>query len=470
MRLADVTFCVLDLETTGCDAGVDAITEIGAVKVRGGECLGTFHTLVNARQAVPTVIAMLTGISDAMLADAPVIDQVLPSFLEFARGTVIVGHNVRFDLRFLDAALAGAGYPTLAEGAVVDTLPLARRLVRDEVPNCSLSMLATVLGLGHLPTHRALDDARATVELLHVLIERATGYGVMALDDLFEVPRLAAHPQFGAKLPLTNGLPREPGVYLVHGARDEVLHVGTATDVRRHVRRYFASTDRRRIGPMLREARRVSAVPLDDPVAAEVSALRLLQRHRPRYDRAAVRAATAACYIHLDARGRRGPAIVREPRRTGPHLGPLPTMRMAQLAVDALGALEPAAASAVVVDGSAAGFDRLSELASARVLAGDSTGAARLRSAAQALAGAVSRQRLMDRTRARGTAVVRTPSRSVALDHGLLTGVGLGGGEPDALAVPPAGDADWAGSDRPLPRWAAAEVLCVGRRLALSET
>jgi hypothetical protein len=144
-------------------------------------------------------------------------------------------------------------------------------------------------------------------------------------------------------------------------------------------------------------------------------------------------------------------------------------MRMAQLAVDALGALEPAAAIAVV-DGPGAGLDRLSELASARGLAGDANGAAHLRAARQALAGAMSRQRMMDRTRAHGTTVLGTPARSVALDHGLVTGVGRGGRDPVALAIPPPGDADWAGSDRPLPRWAAAEVLCIGRRLALAET
>ena len=103
--LSQVTFCVLDLETTGCDASSDRITEVGAVTVRGGEHLGTFHTLVNARQSIPTQVALLTGISDSMLASAPPVEQVLPSLLEFIRGTIVVGHNVRFDLRFLNSAL-----------------------------------------------------------------------------------------------------------------------------------------------------------------------------------------------------------------------------------------------------------------------------------------------------------------------------------------------------------------------------
>src|SRR3954453_22996129 len=102
--LRDVTFCVLDLETTGGSPSDDSITEIGAIKVRGGECLGTFQTLVNPGRAIPPSITILTGISDAMVVPAPRIEHVLPSLLEFCRDSVIVGHNVRFDVGFLNAA------------------------------------------------------------------------------------------------------------------------------------------------------------------------------------------------------------------------------------------------------------------------------------------------------------------------------------------------------------------------------
>jgi DNA polymerase-3 subunit epsilon len=422
VRLADVTFCVLDLETTGCDAGVDGITEIGAVKVRGGERVGEFHTLVNARQSIPTFIAMLTGISDAMLADAPPIGQVLPSLIEFLRGSVVVGHNIRFDLRFLNAALDGAGYDRLTDAAV-DTVPLARRLVRDDVPDCRLATLATALRIEHLPTHRALDDALATTELLHLLIERATGFGVLALDDLFELPRVAGH-RYSAKLPMTNHLPRQPGVYLFHGGRDDVIHVGRADDIRRSVRRYFASRDRRRIAPMLREVRRISAIPIEDPVAAEVTELRLVQRHRPRYDKAALGACSATCYVHIDERGRRPPTLVRQPRTSGTHLGPLPTTQMGRMVVHALTADDAPA------------------------------------TAHRALAGALARQDLMDAGRRCGRTSVVRPSGTLELDHGMLSG----------LMVQPSGAVDWTDSDRPLPRWAGAEVLRVARRLRLAET
>src|SRR4051794_20711401 len=105
--LIDVTFVVVDLETTGMSPAGDAITEIGAVKLRAGECLGRFQTIVNPRLPIPPEIIYPTGIPERMVAPAPPVEAVLPSFLEFVgTNAVLVGHNVRFDLSFLGAALA----------------------------------------------------------------------------------------------------------------------------------------------------------------------------------------------------------------------------------------------------------------------------------------------------------------------------------------------------------------------------
>ena len=175
--LSDVTFCVIDLETTGGSAATCGITEIGAVKLRGGECLGTFQTLVNPGCAIPPQITVLTGITQSMVLPAPRIEAVLPSLLEFIGDAVIVGHNVRFDMSFVQAALERDERPRLRNQSL-DTVALARRLVRDEVPNCKLGTLAERLRLDHRPSHRALDDALTTGDLLHLLIERAGRLGV----------------------------------------------------------------------------------------------------------------------------------------------------------------------------------------------------------------------------------------------------------------------------------------------------
>jgi len=337
--LADVTFCVIDLETTGGDRNNDMITEIGAVKVRGGECLGTFQTLVNPGRAIPARITVLTGLSDSLVATAPRIEAVLPALEDFigptgAGGTVIVGHNVSFDVGFLRAALDRAERPPL-DATVVDTVSLARRLVRDEVPDCKLGTLASRLRLDHRPSHRALDDALATTDLLHVLLERAAGLGVLGLDDLVVLSRLAGHPQ-AAKLKLTADLPRTPGVYMFRGDGDRVLYVGKATNLRQRVRSYFGSDDRRKVGPMLRETQSVSHLDLPDVLTAEVVESRLIARLLPRYNRAGTRV-DRYCYVRLDADA---PwprlSVVKNPSPAGVHLGPLPSRTTANLIVDAL--------------------------------------------------------------------------------------------------------------------------------------
>jgi DNA polymerase III subunit epsilon len=338
--LSDVTFCVIDIETTGGSAADGGITEIGAVKVRAGECLGTFQTLVNPGLAIPPVITMLTGITEAMVLPAPRIETVLPALAEFTAGTVIVGHNVRYDTGFLNAAFERAGWPRFAN-QVIDTCALARRLVRDEVPNCKLGTLAERFRLDHRPSHRALDDALATADLLHLLLERAARFGVLGLDDLIELPRLGGHPNV-SKLKLTNHLPRTPGVYLFRGPRGEVLYVGKATNLRTRVRSYFSGDDRRKIGALLREVHTIDHVECASTLDASVREVRLIHQHQPRYNKAAkwfdgyayVRFDVASAFPRL--------TVVRKPTdTTSLYLGPLPSSGAARATIEAIHSVVP---------------------------------------------------------------------------------------------------------------------------------
>ena len=333
--LADVTFCVIDLETTGGSPTECSITEIGAVKLRGGECLGTFQTLVNPGCAIPPEITVLTGITHAMVLPAPRIEQVLPALLEFVGEAVIVGHNVRFDVGFLQGALERDDRPRL-RNRTVDTVALARRLVRDEVPNCKLGTLARHLRLDHTPSHRALDDALATGDLLHVLLERAGGLGVTGLDDLLALPTMAGHAQ-AAKLRLTDGLPRSPGVYVFRGSQGEVLYVGKATNLRSRVRSYFSGDERRKIGALLRETQRIDHVVHPHPLSAAVHEVRLIHRFTPRYNR---QSKDWSKYVYvkltLDEAFPRL-SVVKTTRDDGAlYLGPLSSQRVAQRVIEAI--------------------------------------------------------------------------------------------------------------------------------------
>ncbi|MGY6500253.1 MAG: DEDD exonuclease domain-containing protein [Acidimicrobiales bacterium] len=337
--LHDVTFCVIDLETTGGSAQECGITEIGAVKLRGGECLGTFQTLVNPGAAIPPQITVLTGITQAMVLPAPRIESVLPSLLEFLGDAVVVGHNVRFDVSFLDAALRRDGRPGLTNRRV-DTVALARRLVGDEVPNCRLGTLADRLRLPHRPSHRALDDALATGDLLHLLLERAGSLGVTGLDDLIALPALANHPQ-AAKLRLTDGLPRSPGVYLFRDRAGRVLYVGKATNLRSRVRSYFSGDQRRKVSQLLRETTKVDHIVCSGTLEAEVTEVRLIHRYQPRFNNQIKR---WSAYTYLKVTNERFPrlSITKTARADGAtYLGPLASARVARSVAEAIESAVP---------------------------------------------------------------------------------------------------------------------------------
>lgn len=333
--LHEVTFCVLDLETTGGSANLNAITEIGAVKMRGGRCLGTFETLVNPGVPIPPLITVLTGITEAMVFPAPTIGEILPSFREFLGDAVIVGHNVRFDIAFLDAALIGHGHESLSNHQRTDTLALARRLVRDETPNLKLSTLARHFRVATTPNHRAMADAQATAEVFHALLERATAFGVLGLDDLLAVPAMHTHPS-AHKLGLTTDLPRSPGVYIFRDRNRQPLYVGKATNLRSRVRSYFSGDDRRKIPQLLRETVAIDHVVCSDPIEAAIREIRLIHAWQPRFNR---QGKNTGKYAYVKVTKERFPRVVVTRKLSAndlAYLGPLPSTAMAHLVCEAL--------------------------------------------------------------------------------------------------------------------------------------
>ena len=292
--LHQVRFCVVDLETTGTGPEA-AITEVGAVLTQGGVVLGEFQSLVNPGAHIPGMVTVLTGITDAMVRDSPGIGNVLPSFLEFARGAVLVAHNARFDIGFLQRAAAAQGveWPGFD---VVDTVALARQsLLRDEVRDFKLSTLSAYFRTSTQPDHRALSDARATVDVLHGLFERLGNLGVSTLDDLKDFTHRVS-PARRAKRIWAKELPGAPGVYWFYAngtqprmpdaAGREILYVGKSANLYRRVATYFtASETRPRMDEMVRVAAGVDFIVCATPLEAEVRELRLIAAHSPRYNR-----------------------------------------------------------------------------------------------------------------------------------------------------------------------------------------
>ncbi|EEH66863.1 GIY-YIG catalytic domain protein [Actinomyces urogenitalis DSM 15434] len=287
--LQETTFVVVDLETTGAGPGSHTITEIGAVRVRGGQVEDELSTLVNPGRAIPAQITVLTGITNAMVAGAPPVPEALERFLQWARlweeETVLVAHNARFDVGHLRGA-ARALELDWHEPRVLDTLALARRAwTRSEVPNHRLATLASFVGSPTRPTHRALDDARATVDVLHAALEVLGPLGVTHLEDL----ATATDPvpaRRRAKSRLAQDLPTSPGVYQFLSAAGQVLYVGSAVDLRRRVRSYFTAAEKRtRVTQMLDTTVQVRAIPTPTEVEARVRELRLIAELDPPVNR-----------------------------------------------------------------------------------------------------------------------------------------------------------------------------------------
>jgi DNA polymerase-3 subunit epsilon len=339
MPLVDVQFAVLDLETTGGSPAADRITEVGAVKVRGGEVTGTFHALVNPRMPIPPMITALTGISDAMVADCEPIEVVLPCLLEFLGDAVFVAHNASFDWRFLQANLERYDYPR-ATNPVVCTARLARVVLpRDEVPNVKLATLAGYLRAGTQPCHRAFTDATATVDVLHALLERAAGFGVLALSDLLTFPRIRTQQRHSyGKVHLADDLPRVPGVYLFRGRNDEVLYVGKAgRDLRGRVRSYFSGDGRAKVEELLDALVAIDHMVCANDLEASVREVRLIQRYRPHYNRRGRDPERHYCYVKLTRERWPRLSIVRRLLDDGAHyLGPFTSAAQAELVKDAI--------------------------------------------------------------------------------------------------------------------------------------
>ncbi len=329
-----VPFCILDLETTGATADDCEITEIGAVRYVGGELDGTFQTLVDPGVEIPPFITVLTGITQTMVLPAPSIEQALPAFLEFIGDAVIVGHNIRFDLSFLNASARRLGYEQLPNRSV-DTMGLARRLVRQEVRNLRLSSLAKHFASPTPPTHRALDDARATAHVFFALLERAGTLGVTHLDELLTLPtaRGAAHYD---KIELTGDLPRRPGVYSFVDRDGSIIYVGKAKNLRTRVKSYFYGDDRKSVAQMLRDLDHIDHKVCATELEAEVKELRLIGEHRPRYNRRS-RPARSPHWVKLTIERFPRLSMVRNLRDDGAtYLGPFRSRRTAEVVVHGL--------------------------------------------------------------------------------------------------------------------------------------
>lgn len=311
--LEEAVFCVFDLETTGLATATARICEIGAVRIHRLEIVATFETLVKPGVPLPRPIGALTGLAETELARAPSVATALRRFTAFAGEAVLVAHNARFDTAFVNRELerlTGKRHT----GPVIDTVGLARNLLRGRAERTTLSALSHFFGTAARPCHRALPDAEATAEILLRLIGLAQERQALTVAQLEELAAPRARVAHG-KRRLIAGAPQRPGVYLFHDRFGQVLYVGKARDLRARLRSYFGSARQRpSVEAALGAAERIEWRVHGSELAAALEEVRLIRELRPP---ANARRPQPERYVYL---GRRGDDVVvtRKPTPYGP--------------------------------------------------------------------------------------------------------------------------------------------------------
>ncbi|MEK6709169.1 MAG: exonuclease domain-containing protein [Nitrospinota bacterium] len=283
--LPQTTFAVVDIETTGGRPPQHRITELAAVRVKGGKITGDSTALVNPGREIPWSVVRLTGITDALVADCPDLMAVMPGFLDAIEGSVFVAHCANFDLQFI-RYFAGEFLGREFNPPVLCTFKLAQQLL-PQAGRYNLGELAAYLGLpdGGEERHRALGDARVTAEILLRLLRMLQLLGVETLDEVLarqegpqkEAPPLAEGASIGPEE--LGGLPAERGVFRLIDDRGRTVYAGRAADIQRAVRDLFYPRNRAaaRFAQRLRHVRKVEAQTLESELGMSLRAARLIR-------------------------------------------------------------------------------------------------------------------------------------------------------------------------------------------------
>ncbi|MEO8513866.1 MAG: exonuclease domain-containing protein [Ignavibacteria bacterium] len=298
ISIHDTVFTVFDVETTGLSAQNNRLTEIGIVKLRGGEIIDEYETLINPGEFVPPYITQLTGITNEMVHKKPLFDDLAQTILSFMQGDdtgniILGGHNVRFDYSFLNASLLRAGYNKLDHPALC-TARLARRLNRS-LPSKSLDSLKRHFGIHTHRKHRAIDDARATAQILAHFVEQLVNeFEFETVDEIigfqyrkiFEESKLT--PRF-KKLKLNlKEVPQKPGVYFMLNKNDEIIYIGKAKNLKDRLGSYFYHnvSHSTKVKKLVRYVHRVDWETTGSELSALLTESRMIKSHKPRFNSA----------------------------------------------------------------------------------------------------------------------------------------------------------------------------------------
>lgn len=287
-------FVALDVETTGLKPSRQRVIEVALVRFRNGQVERSYETLVNPGRSIPEFITRLTTIRNEDVADAPAFGDVADEMLEFLGDSLIVGHNVAFDIGFMNAELGRVDREELVNERL-DTMGMAVRFLRS-VRKPSLDRVADAVGLSPRKIHRAGGDARLTGEVAFRLVREAMRQGVTSLDQMkassqVRSPRVrddVGRTRSVWDRSLAHAMPKKTGVYLMKNALGEIVYVGKAKNLRDRVSSYYSQPIgyTRKMDGLIEAVKEIDHVVVGSELEALLLESQLIRRYQPRYNTA----------------------------------------------------------------------------------------------------------------------------------------------------------------------------------------
>lgn len=271
-------YAILDIETTGGKYNEEGITEIAIYRFDGHEVVDQFSSLINPERSIQPFVVNLTGINNQMLRNAPKFYEVAKRIIEITDDCILVAHNAKFDNRILTTEFDRLGYKY--EKNTLCTVELSKRLIPG-LPSYSLGKLVKSLGIPLTDRHRAQGDARATVSLFKMLLNKDTSKNIIQAA-VRKNPKRQLEPKL---LDLIAEAPSETGVYYMHREDGKIIYIGKSKNIKKRLVQHFTS-DNRKSKRMQVEVTNVSFEKTGSDLIAQLKESEEIKRNKPVYNRA----------------------------------------------------------------------------------------------------------------------------------------------------------------------------------------
>lgn len=286
--LTKASFTVVDVETTGLSASRERIIEIAIVKVKNLQIVEKFSTLINPQRHIPLFITSFTGISDEDVEDAPIFYQVKDRILEMLDESVLVAHNLPFDLSFLKNEFKIIGEEFKPQHSIC-TLKLSRRLFQG-LRSKSLGSVASFLKIKNINSHRALSDAETTARILIKIIRQLKKEeGVETFADLIdyqegivETSKLEIKPELKEDF---YNFPNAPGVYYFLNSKNQIIYIGKAKSLRDRIKTYFLRNTDKKIKKIISQAKRLQHIITNSELTALLLEAEAIKKQKPKHNK-----------------------------------------------------------------------------------------------------------------------------------------------------------------------------------------